>query len=66
MKFAVYKKVMKLRCKVFKLNRRIKRYWSGNDNKIAGIGILVRKELYENFFEIKRTLKSILVVVLDF
>ena len=43
------------------LGRRFKLWWSGNEDKIGGLGILVRKDLCMNFVEINRISDRFLV-----
>ena len=46
--------------------RRFKLWWSGNEDKIGGVGILVREDLCMNFVEINRISDRVMVVVIIF
>ena len=46
--------------------RRFKLWWSGNEDKIGGVGILVREDLCMNVVEINRILDRVMVVVIIF
>ena len=46
--------------------RRFKLWWSGNEDKIGGIGILVREDLCMNVVEINRISDRVMVVVIIF
>ena len=46
------------------LGRRFKLWWSGKENKIEGIGIHVKEELYENVVEIIRISNRVMVIAL--
>ena len=45
------------------LGRRLKLWWSGNEDKIGGVGIIVREDLCMNFVEINRISDRVMVVV---
>ena len=46
--------------------RRFKLWWSGNEDKIGGVGILVREDLCMNVVEINRISDKVMVVVIIF
>ena len=46
--------------------RRFKLWWSGNEDKIGGVGILVREDLCMNVVEINRISNRVTVVVIIF
>ena len=48
------------------LDRRFKLWWSGNEDKIGGVGILVREDLCMNVVEINRISDRVMVVVIIF
>ena len=48
------------------LDRRFKLWWSGNEDKIGGVGILVREDLCMNVVEINRISDRVMVVVVIF
>ena len=48
------------------LSRRFNLWWSGNEDKIGGVEILVREDLCMNFVEIYRIANKIMVVVIIF
>ena len=48
------------------LGRRFKLWWSGNEDKIGGVGILVREDLCMNVVEINRISDRVMVVVIIF
>ena len=48
------------------LGRRFKLWWSGNEDKIGDVGILVREDLCMNFVEINMISDRVMVVVIIF
>ena len=48
------------------LDRRFKLWWSGNEDKIGGVGILVKEDLCMNVVEINRISDRVMVVVIIF
>ena len=48
------------------LDRRFKLWWSGNEDKIGGVGILVREDSCMNVVEINRISDRVMVVVIIF
>ena len=48
------------------LGRRFKLWWSGNEDKIGGVGILVREYLCMNVVEVNRISDRVIVVVIIF
>ena len=48
------------------LGRRFKLWWSGNEDKIGGVVILVREDLCMNVVEMNRILDRVIVVVIIF
>ena len=46
--------------------KRFKLWWSGNEDNIGGVGILVREDLRMNVVEINRILDRVMVVVIIF
>ena len=46
--------------------KRFKLWWSGNEDKIGSVGILVREDLCMNFVEINRISDRVIVVVIIF
>ena len=47
-------------------DRRFKLWWSGNEDKIGGVGILVREDLCMNVVEMNRISYRVMVVVIIF
>ena len=48
------------------LDKRFKQWWSGNEDKIGGVEILVREDLCMNVVEINRISDRVMVVVIIF
>ena len=48
------------------LGRRFKLWWSGNEDRIGGVGILVREDLCMNVVEIHKISDRVMVVVIIF
>ena len=46
--------------------RRLKLWWSGNEDKIGGVGIIVREDLCMNFVKINRISDRVMVVVISY
>ena len=44
--------------------KRFKLWWSGNEDKIGGVGILVREDLCMNVMEINRISDRVMLVVM--
>ena len=47
-------------------DRRFKLWWSSNEDKIGGVGILIRKDLYMNVVEINRISDKVMLMVIIF
>ena len=47
-------------------SRRFKLWWSGNEDKIGGVGILVREDLCMNVVKINKISDRVMVVVIVF
>ena len=46
--------------------KRYKQWWSGNNDGIGGVGILVKEELFEKVVEVQRKSHRVIALVLAF